>query len=184
MSLTYPHAGCCWAKRGGPKSAARLVILEFETWAGFIQNGCMRSILLAAALAFFAGPDAPAADFDVLIRNGRIVDGTATPGSPVDVGIAKGRIVAVGRLGEERGQDHRRQGPRRRAGFIDVHTHIEGAVEKVRAGTTTFWMGDHRRDRQLRRIDGQMGEWFASLEKTGLGLNVASLIGHNSVRRR
>ena len=145
----------------------------------------MRSILLAAALAFFAGPDAPAADFDVLIRNGRIVDGTGNSWFAGDVGIAKGRIVAVGRLaGRSADRIIDAKGRVVAPGFIDVHTHIEGAVEKVPRGdnylldgVTTVVTGN---------CGGSMvklGEWFASLEKTGLGLNVASLIGHNSVRR-
>ena len=71
-------------------------------------------------------------------------------------------------------------------GFIDVHTHVEGAVEKVpRARQLSARRRDHRDHRQLRRLGRlQLGEWFAKLEKQGIGLNVGSLIGHNTVRSR
>ena len=69
-------------------------------------------------------------------------------------------------------------------GFIDVHTHIEGAVEKVPRGdnymldgVTTVITGN------CGGSEVNLGEWFPKLEKLGLGLNVGTLIGHNSVRR-
>ncbi len=140
---------------------------------------------LAAALAFLPGLCASGADFDVLIKNGRIVDGTGNSWFAGDVGISKGRIVAVGRLaGKSADRIIDAKGRVVAPGFIDVHTHIEGAVEKVPRGD------NYLLDGVTTVVTGncggsmvKMGEWFASLEKPGLGLNVASLIGHNSVRR-
>jgi N-acyl-D-amino-acid deacylase len=65
-------------------------------------------------------------DFDVLIRNGDVVDGTGAPSARLDVGIAGGRIAAIGRLDEARSQrviDAR--GLAVAPGFIDVHVHSE-----------------------------------------------------------
>lgn len=141
----------------------------------------MRILVLAAVAAFCA----MGADFEVLIKNARIVDGTGNGWYRGDIGIAKGRIVAVGLLaGKTADRVIDARGRVVAPGFIDVHTHIEGAVEKVPRGdnylldgVTTVVTGN---------CGGSMvklGEWFAGLEKTGIGLNVASLIGHNSVRR-
>src|SRR5204862_5315167 len=69
-------------------------------------------------------------------------------------------------------------------GFIDVHTHIEGGVERnpradnfLLDGVTTVVTGN------CGSSELNLAAWFDKLEKLGLGLNVASLVGHNSVRR-
>jgi N-acyl-D-amino-acid deacylase len=69
-------------------------------------------------------------------------------------------------------------------GFIDVHTHIEGMVEKIPRGD------NYLMDGVTTVVTGNCGgsfsdiaKSFATLDAAGLGLNVASLIGHNTVRR-
>jgi len=127
-----------------------------------------------------------AADYDVLIRNARVVDGSGNPWQRADVGVRNGRIDAVGRIPgaatATRTIDAHEQvlAP----GFIDVHTHIEGGVEKnprgdnfLLDGVTTVITGN------CGSSDLNLAAWFDKLEKLGLGLNVASLVGHNSVRR-
>lgn len=126
-----------------------------------------------------------AADYDILIRNARVVDGSGNPWFLADVGVRDGRIVGVGRLSGR--SAYRTIDANRRVlapGFIDVHTHIEGAVEKVPRGdnylldgVTTVITGN------CGGSEVPLGDWFAKIEKLGLGLNVGSLIGHNSVRR-
>jgi N-acyl-D-amino-acid deacylase len=142
-------------------------------------------IATVVALALAVAVGAAGADFEVLIKNARIVDGTGNGWYRGDIGIAKGRIAAVGMLAgksAERVIDAR--GRVAAPGFIDVHTHIEGAVEKVPRGdnylldgVTTVVTGNCGSSMV------KMGEWFAELEKTGIGINVAALVGHNSVRR-
>jgi N-acyl-D-amino-acid deacylase len=125
-----------------------------------------------------------AAEFDVLVRNARVVDGTGNPWYRADVGIRDGRIEAIGRLeGRSAYQVIDAAGRVLAPGFIDVHTHIEGAVEKVPRGD------NYLLDGVTTVITGNCGssqvklaEWFQKIEKLGLGLNVGSLIGHNSVR--
>lgn len=137
------------------------------------------------ALAVLAAVCAAGADFEVLIRNARIVDGTGNAWFRGDIGIAKGRIAAVGMLaGKSADRVIDARGRVASPGFIDVHTHIEGAIEKVPRGdnylldgVTTVVTGN------CGGSQVKLGEWFAALEKAGIGLNIASLVGHNSVRR-
>jgi N-acyl-D-amino-acid deacylase len=126
-----------------------------------------------------------AADYDILIRNARVVDGTGNPWFRSDVGVRDGRIADIGRLnGRSAYRTIDADGRVLSPGFIDVHTHIEGTVEKVpRAdnflldGVTTVITGN------CGGSEVRLGEWFQKLDKLGLGVNVGSLIGHNSVRR-
>jgi N-acyl-D-amino-acid deacylase len=125
-----------------------------------------------------------AADYDILIRNARVIDGSGNPWFRADVGVRDGRIAEIGRLEGRTGYRTIDAGGKALApGFIDVHTHIEGDVEKVptgdnylRDGVTTVITGN------CGGSEVNLGEWFPKIEKLGLGLNVGSLIGHNSVR--
>jgi len=134
------------------------------------------SLLSVAALA---------ADFDVLIRNGRIVDGAGNAWYRSDVGVKDGRIAAIGNLaGKTANQTIDAANRVVTPGFIDVHTHIEGAVELnpmganyLLDGVTTVVTGNCGGS----RVD--LKDWFARLEKLKFGLNIATLIGHNAVRR-
>jgi N-acyl-D-amino-acid deacylase len=140
----------------------------------------MRFLPFLFSLAFACS----AADFDLLIRHARVVDGTGNPWYRADIGVRDGRIAAVGDLSQDSAK--RTIDAKERVvapGFIDVHTHVEGGVEKVPGGdnyvmdgVTTVVTGN------CGGSEADLGAWFAKLENTGLGLNVGSLIGHNTVR--
>jgi N-acyl-D-amino-acid deacylase len=125
------------------------------------------------------------AQADLVIRNALIADGSGSAAMRGDIAIKDGRISSIGKL--ESLQAARTIDAKGRVvspGFIDVHTHIEGTVEKVPRGdnylldgVTTVVTGN------CGSSAVKLGEWFSKLEKLGLGLNVAALIGHNSVRR-
>lgn len=134
-----------------------------------------------------ATPISSAAEFDLMIRNARIVDGAGNPWFRGDVAISNGKIAAMGdRLSADADQvidaGERILAP----GFIDVHTHVETSsrrdgLEKLpRAdnyildGVTTIVTGNCGTS----EID--IPDWRTRLD--GLGLNVATLVGHNSVR--
>lgn len=135
-------------------------------------------------LCLLFGLTLQAADFDVLIRNARVVDGSGNAWFRADIGVKDGRIAAVGKL--PNGTADRVVDAQDRIaapGFIDVHTHIESSVEKVPRGD------NYLLDGVTTVVTGncggsilRLGEWFQKLEGLGLGLNVASLIGHNTVR--
>ncbi len=139
----------------------------------------MKPLILLLSLA------AAAADFDVLIRNGRVIDGTGNPWYRADVAIKDGRIAAIGNLaGKSADTTIDAAGRAVTPGFIDVHTHVEGAVELnpmganyLLDGVTTIVTGNCGGS----RVD--LKTWFEKLEQIKLGLNLATLIGHNSVRR-
>jgi N-acyl-D-amino-acid deacylase len=126
-----------------------------------------------------------AEDYDLLIRNARVVDGTGNPWYRADVGVRNGRITAVGDLSHDAAK--RTVDAKERVvapGFIDVHTHVEGSVEKVPGGdnylmdgVTTVVTGN------CGGSEVDLGAWFRALEQTGIGLNLASLAGHNTIRR-
>jgi len=123
--------------------------------------------------------------YDMLIRNGNVVDGTGAPAHPADIAISGGRIVGIGDLGEA---DARRiidaHGQVVAPGFIDLHTHADrnildnpGIENYLRQGVTTVLAGN------CGNSPAHLGPFYDSLEKTGISLNLGMLIGHNDVRR-
>src|SRR5260221_8715932 len=76
--------------------------------------------------------------FDILIRNGRVIDGTGNPWQAADIGIRDGRIAAMGRLTDARAATTiDAAGATVTPGFIDVHSHaadgLAGALKEGRA---------------------------------------------------
>ena len=125
-----------------------------------------------------------AAQFDLLITNARIVDGTGNPWFRADVAIKDGRIARIGRVAvSEAGQTIDAKGQILAPGFIDVHTHVESiynlpaAENFVRMGVTSLVTGN------CGGSATNVGEFLGRIKETPLSVNIATLIGHNSVRR-
>ncbi|MEP7337180.1 MAG: D-aminoacylase [Acidobacteriota bacterium] len=124
-------------------------------------------------------------DFDLLIAGGRIVDGTGNPWFIADLAVKDGKIVEIGKLDPKRAaRVVDATGLIVAPGFIDVHTHIEGGINELptaenflRMGVTSVVTGNCGSSAQ------NLGEWFARLEQKGVSINIASLVGHNTVRR-
>ncbi len=139
--------------------------------------------LFACALLTCSTTSAQA--FDYLIRGGKVVDGTGHPWYYADIGIRKGKIVAVGNLGGHKARHLiDATGLVVAPGFIDVHTHIERGIfahpdahNYVYDGVTTVVTGN------CGGSATDVRAFFKKLKKTGISINVATLIGHNSVRR-
>lgn len=140
----------------------------------------MKTLLLALLPVVAA-----AADYDILIRNARVVDGSGNPWFRAGIAVKDGRIAAVGRLAGASAARTIDAGERIVApGFIDVHVHIEGNVERnpradnfLLDGVTTVVTGN------CGGSELNLAQWFDKIEKLGLGINVASLVGHNTIRR-
>lgn len=146
----------------------------------------------SAALAGLAWNPALAAtrdDHDLVIRGGTVYDGTGAPGREADVAIANGRIVAVG-AGLGRGREEiDARGRAVAPGFIDIHSHGDGAVDDdprvesvIRQGITTMVVGADGSS----RFDGTEGRsfaaWAARYDALRPGPNAASMIGLGTVR--
>ena len=124
--------------------------------------------------------------FDILITGGTVIDGSGTPRFRADVGIRGDRIVTVSRAPLLNASADRVIDARGRVvapGFIDLHAHLDpllqlpGAESAVRQGVTTALGGP----------DGSapwpLSRYLDSAAARGLGINVAFLAGHNTVRR-
>src|SRR5215510_6468001 len=89
------------------------------------------------------------AEYDLVIRNGSIVDGSGAPAQAGDVAIRDGWIVAVGKVEGAGKREIDAKGKLVTPGFIDIHTHYDGQViwsDRVSPssdhGVTTVMMGN------------------------------------------
>jgi len=144
--------------------------------------------ILAALGALLAAAPLPAqATYDIIIRNGRVLDGTGNPWYRADVGVRGDRIAAVGDLaGARAARVIDATGLYVAPGFIDVHTHAgDGLATAALApgrpllaqGITTV----------LVNPDGggatDMARQRAAIRANGVGVNVAQMVPHGSVRQ-
>lgn len=150
-----------------------------------------RPSALIVGLSLLAAP-APllAQHFDVLIRGGRVLDGTGNAWFRADIGITGNEIVRVGALPDataDRVVDatDRYVSP----GFIDLHSHADRAMTSEHLGA--------RRARSLNSqglttvvggADGRNAAWpiddeMEALESMGHAMNFVPMVGHSTVRR-
>ena len=66
--------------------------------------------------------------FDLVVKNGTVVDGTGAPGFRADIGVNDGKITAIGRLGDKAYRTVDADGHVVAPGFIDGHTHMDAQV--------------------------------------------------------
>lgn len=125
--------------------------------------------------------------FDILVKNGKIIDGTGNPWFYGDIGITGDTIVEMGDLsGRTAAKTIDAKGLAVSPGFIDVHTHCDGGLGRPDAnanlnyliqGTTTVVTGNCG--------DGtfKIAETKDKWEKQGIGTNAVHLVGFGTVRR-
>jgi N-acyl-D-amino-acid deacylase len=170
----------------------------------------LSSILSIAALLSSTLPpsdNSTAPQYDILIRNGRVIDGTGRRGFVADVGIKGDRITRIGRLSRvsaRRTIDAR--GLVVAPGFIDLLGQSETnllidprAMSKVMQGVTTEITGegssvapinerlvaedkDYYRRFNLTVDWHTLGEYFSRLERQGIGVNLGTFVGATQVR--
>lgn len=122
--------------------------------------------------------------YDLLLKGGRVIDGTGNAWFYGDVAVDSGRIVAVGKLRAELADSVIDvKGLVIAPGFIDVHTHIERndmlvptADNFLFDGVTSVVTGN------CGSSNVDIARYFHRLDSAGISVNVATLIGHNSVR--
>jgi N-acyl-D-amino-acid deacylase len=147
---------------------------------------------VAAVLALSAWQSAqalqtPAAPFDILIRNGRILDGTGNPWYRADIGIRGDRIVAMGALTAAKAATVVDAADRYvTPGFIDVHSHSGPGLltDELKHGQPVLAQGITT---VLVNPDGggpvTIAGQRATYEKQGIGLNVGLFVPHGSIRQ-
>ncbi|HYE91559.1 MAG TPA: amidohydrolase family protein, partial [Terriglobales bacterium] len=147
---------------------------------------------------------------DLKIEGAEVMDGTGSAGARTDVGVRDDRIVAIGDLSREHaGRSLSAAGKVLAPGFIDMHSHSDWrlwenrrAESKIRQGVTTEVVGncgfspapvvpefrDELRGFALHVPPGMDFTWptfdayLSALDRDGLALNVAHLVGHGTLR--
>lgn len=123
--------------------------------------------------------------YDLVIINGKIIDGTGNSWYYSDVGVNDGKIAFIGKL--ENAQATRTidaKGLIVSPGFIDVHTHIEGS--EIRIPTAPNFILDGVTSVVTGNCGGSsldIAEYFKKVDSVKTSINIATLIGHNTVRR-
>jgi N-acyl-D-aspartate/D-glutamate deacylase len=79
--------------------------------------------------------------YDIVIRDGTVVDGSGLPRYQADLGIADGRIAAIGKITDSAHQVIDAEGHIVAPGFIDGHTHMDAQVFWDPLGTCSCWHG-------------------------------------------
>jgi len=146
-------------------------------------------------------------EYDIIIRNGRVVDGTGRPGFKADIAIKDDRIARIGNLaGEKTKREIDARGQVVAPGFLDMLGQSEQyvlidprAMSKVMMGVTTEITGEGEsiapvNDRILKEqedfnrrynltVDWRtLGEYFTRLDRQGAGVNLGTFVGATQVR--
>lgn len=149
--------------------------------------------------------------YDVIIRGGTIIDGTGSPGFAADLAIKDDRIVAIGELEGEAASQIDASGKYVVPGFVDLHSHADFsffvdplADSKITQGVTFEYvgncgisfcaplMGESFSDLDVRKSWYEtawkpdwtdFGGYLDALAKTGSTLNIATQVGHGTVRK-
>ncbi len=161
-------------------------------------------ILLLAALVGSSSTAQVPEEIDLLIRGGRILDGSGSPWIQADLAIRGDTIVAVGRGSVESRRIIDASGMVVSPGFIDMHAHSEyglivdpRGLSKVTQGVTTEVIGEHLSagpvkgkaeddpmmvSKPVERDWTTLGGFFDRIRKAGIGPNLVSYVGSGQVR--
>ena len=149
--------------------------------------------------------------YDLLVRNGRVLDGTGSPWFRADVAVVANKIAAIGLLGDqEAAQEIDATGLFVAPGFVEEHSHSDVTIlagpqvqSAVRQGVTTITVGlcgmsaapvngemrdEYRRAAPLFNFEGyewtwdSMGQYREAAQAARPSANVAALVGHMPVR--
>lgn len=160
--------------------------------------------LVAAVLLLGLGLTLLAAEppYDLIIRNGRVVDGAGNPWYEADIAVKGDRIAEIGQVRGAAKREIDARGLVVAPGFIDIHSHSDyllledgHAQSKVRQGVTTEILGEGgsagpfqgklaarpvsvgNQPAQIRSLR----EYFEAVERSGVSVNVASYVGEGNI---
>lgn len=132
----------------------------------------------------FVSNQVTAQHYDLVLRNGRIIDGTGNAWYRADVAIKDGKIAKIGTVITKSKQIIDVEDKIISPGFIDVHTHVETSLPEIPTadnfiydGVTTLLTGN------CGSSEVDLSAFFSKIETLGISVNVGSLIGHNDVRQ-
>ena len=163
----------------------------------------MTRLLLTLLCLLPLGADPVAEPYDLIIRHGRIVDGTGNPWFQGDVAMRGDRIVAVGRVPAATAKrEIDAKGLIVAPGFIDMHSHSDfvlfddgDAQSKIRQGVTTDVLGEggsagpflNQLSPRVVSVKSEkvelrtMQDYFDAIDRAGVSINVASYVGLSQV---
>jgi N-acyl-D-amino-acid deacylase len=145
-----------------------------------------------------SGGATEAQPYDLLLRGGRVVDGTGAPWYAADIAVRDGRIAAIGRLRDARAaRTIDLEGLHVAPGFIDMMGQTgagflrdpRGGDNLLLQGVTTINAGEGHSDAPLAGTEAEkagwrtMAEFFGQLDRAGMPMNVVQTVGHTQVRR-
>lgn len=147
-----------------------------------------RGLITALTLLLISAPSGVAQErYDVLLRNGRVLDGSGNPWFQADVAFLDGRIAAIGPLeGATASLEIDASGLFVAPGFIDTHTHAGGGLATAELSHARPLLAQGQ-TMILANPDGRspldLAEQRNALLRDGLGVNVGQLVGHGSLRQ-
>jgi len=122
-------------------------------------------------------------DYDIILRDGLVIDGTGAPGYSADVGILDGKIKTIGIVSGKAKKELNVRGNIVAPGFIDTHSHhdegmfnntdMAGALTQ---GITTVFIGQDGSSQH------PISDLTDQLENTPVAINIGSYSGHNTLR--
>ncbi|MCX6150992.1 MAG: D-aminoacylase [Ignavibacteriales bacterium] len=175
----------------------------------FIQSSAIAGVSTVFLNACSSSTFLRSKEFDLLIKNGNVIDGTGKPEFLADVGIKDGKIFEIGKFSEENALSViDAKGLKVVPGFIDIHSHTDvdliinpKAESKIRQGVTTeiagqdgdSWgpFGGPELDRKLKIFKEEygedinwrsMGEFLNAFTAKKFSVNIATLVGLGTVR--
>ncbi len=148
----------------------------------------MRALVFGSLSLGLVATPAAAADFDVLITGGRVVDGTGNPAFLGDVGVRADKIAALGKLtGKTATRTIDATGLTVAPGFVDIHNHSDdtlladgNAESMIRQGVTTMILGEGESAAPSKKFP-DFDSYFKQLGDKGISTNVATYIGSSQV---
>jgi N-acyl-D-amino-acid deacylase len=130
---------------------------------------------------------ASAQDFDLVIRNGHIVDGSGNPAYYGDIAIRQGKVAAMGRITQTATRTIDATELTIAPGFIDIHNHSDNSIvtdgnaqSMIRQGVTSMIFGEGGSAAPSRRWKN-FDAYFAQLLKQGISTNIGSYVGSSEL---
>ncbi len=146
------------------------------------------SVLIVVVLSFAVCSKIGVGKYDILVKNGKIIDGTGNPWFHGDIGIKGDTIAEIGDLsGKTAVKTIDARGMTVSPGFIDMHTHCDDGLNRSASsanlnyliqGTTTVVTGNCGGSVSLK-----VAETKKKWEDQGIGTNVVYLVGFGTIRR-